>query len=193
MAEQLANNAASTLTAAIPDAVTTSCTVANGTVFPATGNFRVIIDTELLLCTARSGNTLTVTRGIELTTAASHANGAPITHVLTVAGLNQYVLENSGRASYGTTPPASPADGDEWILPADATNGVMWQFRYRAASASAYKWEFIGGPPLVIYIVTTETTTTTGAWVDLTTVGPAFTAPRGGDYLFAGSVDMFHS
>jgi hypothetical protein len=95
MAEQLANNAASILTAAIPDAVATTLTVANGTVFPATGNFRIIIDTELLLCTSRSGNTLTVTRGIEGTTAASHLNGAAVTHVLTQAGLLQYLTEQA--------------------------------------------------------------------------------------------------
>jgi hypothetical protein len=93
VAEQLVNSAASTLTAAIPDAVATSCTVANGTVFPATGNFRIIIDSELLLCTARTGNTLTVTRGVEATTAASHANGAAVTHVLTKGGLDQYLAE----------------------------------------------------------------------------------------------------
>jgi hypothetical protein len=93
VAEQLANNAATTLTAGIPDAVATSCTVANGTVFPASGNFRIIIDSELLLCTARTGNTLTVTRGVEATTAASHANGAAVTHVLTKGGLDQYLAD----------------------------------------------------------------------------------------------------
>ena len=47
--------------------------------------------------------------------------------------------------TYSATPPASPADGDEWVLPVDATNGVMWRFRYNASSGSAYKWEFVGG------------------------------------------------
>jgi hypothetical protein len=97
--EQLVNNAASTLSAAIPDAVATSLTVANGTVFPATGNFRVIVDTEIMLCTARTGNTLTVTRGVETTSAAAHANGAAVTQVLTKGGLDQYLKEN-------TNPPA---------------------------------------------------------------------------------------
>lgn len=95
MAELLANNAASTLTAAVPDAVATTLTVANGTVFPATGNFRVIVDNELMLATARSGNTLTVTRGIEATTAVSHLNGAAITHILTKGGLDQYLTEKA--------------------------------------------------------------------------------------------------
>jgi hypothetical protein len=49
------------------------------------------------------------------------------------------------RTTYSTTPPSSPVDGDLWVLPADATNGVMWTFRYRPASPHAYKWEFVGG------------------------------------------------
>lgn len=120
MAEQLANNAASTLTAAIPDAVATTCTVVNGTVFPATGNFRVIVDTELMLCTARSGNTLTVTRGIEGTTAAAHASGAALTHVLTQAGLLQYLIENAPAS--GIPPSTVTAKGD--LIAATAASTV---------------------------------------------------------------------
>jgi hypothetical protein len=84
--------------------------------------------------------------------------------------------------TYGTTPPGSPANGDIWIFPADATNGIMWQFRYNAGSASAYKWEFVGGPTMVAVVATPETTTTSGSYVNLTTVGPTITVPRAGDY-----------
>lgn len=87
------------------------------------------------------------------------------------------------RISYGTTPPASPNDGDEWILPADATNGVMWRFRYNAASASAYKWEFVGGSPVLRDIQTQETLAgAANAWIDAPTVGPQFQVARAGDY-----------
>jgi len=41
--------------------------------------------------------------------------------------------------------PVLPYDGQEIYYIADATNGVIWHLRYRAASASAYKWEFLGG------------------------------------------------
>jgi hypothetical protein len=80
-----------------------------------------------------------------------------------------------------TTPPGSPADGDIWYFPADATNGVIWQFRYNAGSASAYKWEFVGGSQLVGFVATEEGTTST-TYVALATAGPSVTLPRAGDY-----------
>jgi hypothetical protein len=83
--------------------------------------------------------------------------------------------------TYGTTPPASPNDGDRWIFPADSTNGVMWEFRFRAA-AGTYPWEFVGGAPLSQQIATSESTATQNTWLDLTTDGPKITVPRAGDY-----------
>jgi hypothetical protein len=41
-----------------------------------------------------------------------------------------------------------PVDGQEVYLQVDAANGIVWHLRYNAASASAYKWEYLGGPPL---------------------------------------------
>jgi hypothetical protein len=47
---------------------------------------------------------------------------------------------------YGTTLPASPADGQEAILVDSVTAPTyQWRFRYNAQSTSAYKWEFVGG------------------------------------------------
>ncbi|HEX5272508.1 MAG TPA: hypothetical protein VFW33_18550 [Gemmataceae bacterium] len=84
--EQFTNNAQSSLTAAIA-AGDTSLTVANASAFPTAGNFRVLIDGEILLVTAVAGNTFTVTRGAEGTTAAAHAVSAYVTHVLTAGSL----------------------------------------------------------------------------------------------------------
>jgi hypothetical protein len=84
--EKFANNAQSNLAAAIA-AGDTSLTVVNGSAFPASGTFRVLIDGEILLVTAVAGNTFTVTRGAEGTTASAHANAAYVTHVLTAAAL----------------------------------------------------------------------------------------------------------
>src|SRR5207247_4762369 len=65
----------------------TSLIVTSAASFPASGQFRILIGDELLLVTAVAGTTFTVTRGIENTTAAAHANGASIYHTLTAAGL----------------------------------------------------------------------------------------------------------
>jgi hypothetical protein len=78
-------------------------------------------------------------------------------------------------------PPGSPVDGQLFDFVADAANGVVWTLRYRAASASAYKWEFVGGPPLRSEIETSQSTPS-GTYVDLATVGPTLTVPRAGDY-----------
>ncbi len=76
----------------------------------------------------------------------------------------------------------TPGDGDEVYLEVDATNGIYWHFRYRAASASSFKWEFLGGPPLEAYVDTSQGTTTTTSYQDLTTAGPSVTPPVDGDY-----------
>jgi hypothetical protein len=69
-----------------------------------------------------------------------------------------------GTSTLVTSLPSSPVDGQVIDYVADATNGVVWRFRYRSASASAYKWEFIGGGNLDSYVAAQQSTsaTTTG-------------------------------
>lgn len=86
--EQFANNLSTTLNGAIDNAVTT-VVITSATGFPATGDFRILIDTEIMKVTARSGTSLTVTRGAEGTTAASHSDGATVTVILTADALVQ--------------------------------------------------------------------------------------------------------
>lgn len=81
--------------------------------------------------------------------------------------------------TYGTTPPASPVEGQLWLLPADASKGVMWMLRYRSGSASTYKWEFVGGTPLYLEVLTNDALGSSGTWVVDTNV---LTAPRAGEY-----------
>lgn len=47
--------------------------------------------------------------------------------------------------------PVTPTDGQVINYLADPGLGVVWQLRYRAASSSAYKWEFLGGAPNIGY------------------------------------------
>jgi hypothetical protein len=83
-----------------------------------------------------------------------------------------------------TSLPAGPVDGQEVYYLADGTNGVVWHLRYRAASASAYKWEFVGGPPLAAVGSDTLDTTASTTPVDLSPL-VAVTVPLAGDYDLA--------
>lgn len=101
-----------TLNGAITAAATT-LVVSSSTGWPAasagTGTqFRVRIDNEYLIVTNVAGTTWTVTRGAEGSTAATHATGAPVNHVLTRDAL-AYLL-NLVRF----TPPA--ADDPDGVL-----------------------------------------------------------------------------
>jgi hypothetical protein len=92
-----------------------------------------------------------------------------------------------GTSTLVTSLPSSPVDGQIIDYVADSTNGVVWRFRYRSASTSAYKWEFIGGPPNFSYVgpnnyFGTRQTTTSLTFADLSTVGPSFVTPFAGDW-----------
>ena len=90
--EQLKNASQTTLNGAI-DASQSSIVVTDGSVFPSTGNFRLVIGSEILTCSARSTNTLTVTRGAEGSTAASHSSGAAVTHIVTAASVQRVIQD----------------------------------------------------------------------------------------------------
>jgi hypothetical protein len=91
--EQFSNGAQTTLNGTIASNVS-SLIVTSAALFPATGNFRILIDSELMLVTGVSGNTFTVTRSIEGTAPSIHQNGAPVTEVLTAGGLAQTIADN---------------------------------------------------------------------------------------------------
>lgn len=98
--EKYANAASSYLTANVL-AGDTLLAVASGTPFSSTGNFRVIIgppngtNNEIVLCTARSGNALTVVRGQESTTAQAWPSSTQVTEALTAGGLVQLMGDHT--------------------------------------------------------------------------------------------------
>jgi hypothetical protein len=100
--EEFANNASTTLSAAIVSTGATTLTVASTSAFPGSGNFRVLIDNELVIVTGVAGTTWTITRGAEGTTAATHLNGAAVVHVLTAASIIAAVSERITAAIAGT-------------------------------------------------------------------------------------------
>ena len=75
----------------------------------------------------------------------------------------------------------TPVDGQEVYLRVDDANGIVWHLRYNVASASAYKWEYLGGPPLVAFAYDAQTVSSGPSFVDLPN-GPSLTLPRAGDY-----------
>lgn len=87
------NNTSDTLSASCISTDTT-ITVTTGSKFPSSGDFHVLVDTEIMLVTARSTNTLTVSRGQEGTTAVGHSASAVITLILTAASLKAYLRDN---------------------------------------------------------------------------------------------------
>lgn len=116
-----------------------------------------------------------------------HALSADV--ILSLASQNGLVLQSDGlwapsRGVEVTNLPTSPNDGDEIYYVADAVNGVVWNLRYNASSASTFKWEFIGGSPLSQEILTSQTIAGGGGgnYQNLTTPGPDVTVPEAGDY-----------
>lgn len=85
------NDAPVTTLALHLDAISTSLTVADGSTSPATGNFRIRIDNEIMLVTGVAGNVWTVTRSAEpiigVTLAAAHSVGANVDLVVTAGSL----------------------------------------------------------------------------------------------------------
>lgn len=85
--EQYSNLTASTLNGAINNSVT-SITVTTGSLFPSSGNFRIIIGSEIMKVTARASDVLTVVRAQEGTSAASHADLDAILLIETASALD---------------------------------------------------------------------------------------------------------
>lgn len=92
--EKYSNNGNGNLNASITNSATTVILVSVAS-FPATGQFSILVETELMLVTAVSGNTFTVTRGVEGTTAVSHTGGSIVSQVMTKRALDQIISDNS--------------------------------------------------------------------------------------------------
>lgn len=86
--EQFLNDASTTLDGSVNNTVTT-ITVTDGSIFPADGDYRLLVEDEIVLVTARSTDDLTVVRGVDGTTATSHADTTGIGTILTAGALDQ--------------------------------------------------------------------------------------------------------
>lgn len=160
--EQLANSAQSALNGTINSAVT-SLVVNSASAFSTAPQFRIIVDSELMLVTAVAGATFTVTRGIEGTAAASHNNGATVTQILTKAGMAQYRTDLLGiinvKTDYGAV-----GDGV-----ADDTTAIANAIT--AAEGATYDTNIIFPPG--IYLTDTLQVIAGGGSVTMTGIGLA--------------------
>ena len=99
-----------------------------------------------------------------------------------------------GNAGYGTSLPASPTDGMEYVL-VDSTTlpTYQWRFRYNNGSSNTDKWEFVGGAPYqisgapnAVLNTGTQVAATAAYWF----TGMSFTTPRAGVWTVEGSAEI---
>lgn len=92
--------------------------------------------------------------------------------------------------SYGTALPTSPTSGQEAVLVDNvAAPTWQWRFRWNALSTSPYKWEFIGGPPMIMSGGGVGGMTATSP-TDI--AGPGMTVPRAGVYRYLFGANIYN-
>jgi hypothetical protein len=152
-AEQYANAAQTTLSGngGTVSSGATSFNVASGTGFPASGPFRILIGSELLIVGARSGATFSsVSPGAEGTSAASHSDGDTVTLVLTAAsllavlermprgpGYGDPTLQSFSWVNQGSTTETALSDGGLYLETPNASGNHL---RLRVKSAPSTPW-----------------------------------------------------
>jgi hypothetical protein len=117
-------------------------------------------------------------------TAQSWVDNDPVNGRLNAARLNHIesgVLAANNPVMVSALPSLAAADDGAlvWLAPAA---GQFWLCRYNAASASAHKFEVIGGASIWQEIDAQETRSSGAAYGDLTTAGPSVTLPYPGDW-----------
>jgi hypothetical protein len=125
--ERFANKAITTLNGGI-DGVVTSLVVNDPSKFPTLPQFRILVESELMLVTGVSGSTFTVQRGSEGTTNVSHANGVTVTHILTSGALDS--LRNASGLQSATTIvliSSAPAPSPGQVLTATSSTDADWE------------------------------------------------------------------
>ncbi len=114
--------AASVLNGAINNSQT-SLVVASAVSFPTSGEFYVLIDSELILVTGVSGTTFTGTRAQDGTVAASHLNNATVSHVATKAFFFKFREDNYQSGTYASL--STPAIDGRFGLTNDSVHLIQ--------------------------------------------------------------------
>jgi hypothetical protein len=143
--ERFSNCGIYSLSAGIDNAVT-ALTVKSAVGFPAGGNFRIIIDNEIILVTDVQGKVFTVARAQEGTSAASHSADAAVFHVLTAGALAQRDIEQFATGLIANRDAAGQAG--RLYLPTEGyvhqDNGSLWDMlslhRLTPPSSASFTW-----------------------------------------------------
>ncbi len=158
--EQILNKASTTVNEAL-DASETVITVTDGSVFPADGDYRLIIEAEVVLVTDRVTNDLTVVRGVDGTTAVTHSTAVAIDTIVTAGAIDQLLndvsagglhrparrlVDSSGvvltasdftAVNHGSTVVADEADGSISMFIDESSSGV--KLLVKTAPSTPYK------------------------------------------------------
>lgn len=181
--ERFGNNPSTTLNGAIDDSQT-SIIVNAITKFPTSGDFRIIVDSEIMVVTALGGTgnkTWTVTRGAESTSAVAHLDTADVYHIVTAAALEN--LRSDQEILQGTLAgrPAAGAEGRLYFpSPADAPNTPGF-FRDNGSS-----WDSYGSlvPAVNVPSLASFSWLNQGSATAVENVGIRLTAPASGSDSF---------
>jgi hypothetical protein len=127
--ERFKNLASTQLNGAIDNAVNTI--IVDSAMGFTGGDFRILIDSEIMKVTGVSGLNFTVTRGAEGTVPTSHADDALVRHILTVGALDAHDQNDLAVYDASVNKPAAGVPG-RIFLPTDAVyferdNGSAWE------------------------------------------------------------------
>lgn len=153
--ETFTNALETTLDGAINNSVTT-VVLTDASTFPLTF-FRIKVEDEIMFVTSRSGNTLTVIRGYESTTAASHVDDSFVNHTVTVGSLQRFrqqLLADAGITDFTDSASADDDDFDDenfsgWTTVQGSPSSTMTERSHRASllipggSANAQHYGFV--------------------------------------------------
>ena len=115
--ENFSNDAQTTLNGAITSVIT-SLVVTSAAKFPVSAPFRIRIEDEIIIVGAVAGTTFSdLTRGAEGTTAAGHATGVIVEHVLTAGSLLAAVTDRVQYVKIEEIELAAPGNFDFQNIP----------------------------------------------------------------------------
>jgi hypothetical protein len=143
--ERFANGGLSSLDAAI-DNDDLALTVKSAVGFPTGGNFRIIVDSEIVLVTDVVGKTFTIMRAQEGTSAASHDADAAVFHVITAGALAQRDRDQFATGAVANRDAAGQAG--RLYLPTEGyvgrDSGLDWErmplWRFTPPAAGDFTW-----------------------------------------------------